>query len=140
MSKLTVAGIEFDSDNLQGLSVAQLTTIYNASRPADKSEIKKFKDKPTGIARVKPLLVQAARQEVRATQVEDGRRRSPMKKDAKITVLADAPKKAGSKAANRHSKLKTGMTVGQAYEIGVTPEDLRYGIRNNQITVEGLTV
>jgi hypothetical protein len=54
-------------------------------------------------------------------------RAARMDEDAIILVLADEnPKIEGTQAHERFARYRTGMTVRQAKEAGITPEDLRY--------------
>jgi hypothetical protein len=117
VSKSDVEGQELENDpptqkpKAKKKAVTALTTAFKAKKP----KIEK-KAVSTGGGRPGP--------------------KSMFADNAKIKVLVDKnPKRAGSESALRFAKYKTGQTVAEAFEAGLSSADLRYDTLHKFITI-----
>jgi hypothetical protein len=142
MGQMEVAGITFDPEALDQLTLDQLTAVYNVISGSD--PITRFRDKATGQARVAEALArhtEAAAPPLSVQRDEDTHPRGQetnMFDDANIiTVLASSnPKRPGSKAHERFARYRVGMTVGEAKADGLS-RDIRHDLARGYIKISG---
>lgn len=118
--------------NLSTLSLAQLVDLYN--QHSDKP-VKKFRDKPTAIARVEAVLpkaAKAAKSEVHRSMSEFHAERVAAKRAVKIKVLVKGNPKRGT-AAQRYDLYKNGMTIGEYINKGGQLRDVIWDAKQGWI-------
>jgi len=105
-------------ENLEAKTINELTHLYNemvltaADLAVPAKTIKKFKDKPSALARVKALDGEIRK--FKKTPVERKKRKSGIEPTAKITVMVENPKRA--KAKERFALYRDGMLVATYME------------------------
>ena len=71
-----------------------------------------------------------------ATKKANGKTRTAFAPDAKITLLVkEDPKRKDTKEHKRFAKYRNGMSVAQAYELGVDALNLRTDLRHEYIKI-----
>ena len=86
--------------------------------------------------RTKKVETAPAGDKLRKVADAKGLKPSTYRDDQKVTVLAKAnPKKAGSEAAKRFAKYRSGLTVAANLKRGVLRDDVRYDLQRGFIAV-----